>query len=98
MPSGLKQHKIGWIGAGGRMGYRDGGAARQGGRRCRGVEPHPRQGRAARAKAAARWSRARPALADRDIVFVTVAASHDLKEVTLGAHGVLTGRPSSRRS
>ena len=38
------------------------------------------------------------ALAGRDIVFITVAASHDLEEVTLGANGVLSAQSSSRKS
>lgn len=90
MPSGLNQHKIGWIGAGGRMGFamaerlgKAGADIAVWNRTRAKVEPLGKSGCMVVDSPAA--------LADRDIVFVSVAASHDFKEVTLGAHGVLTG-------
>jgi 3-hydroxyisobutyrate dehydrogenase-like beta-hydroxyacid dehydrogenase len=90
MPSALTQHKIGWIGAGGRMGYamaerlaKAGADVAVWNRTRAKVEPLVKSGCSIAESPAA--------LADRDIVFVTVAASHDLEEVTIGAKGILSG-------
>jgi len=89
MASDLKGHKIGWIGAGGRMGYsmaerlaKAGADVAVWNRTRAKAEPLTKSGCSIVETPAA--------LASRDIVFVTVAASHDLEEVTLGAGGVLT--------
>jgi 3-hydroxyisobutyrate dehydrogenase len=88
MPSALTQHKIGWIGAGGRMGYAmaerlaNAGADVAVYNRTRAkVEPLAKSGCSIVEKPSA--------LAGRDMVFVTVAASDDLKEVVLGRDGLL---------
>ncbi|HEY1503930.1 MAG TPA: NAD(P)-dependent oxidoreductase [Stellaceae bacterium] len=90
MASGLKGHKIGWIGAGGRMGYsmaerlaKAGADVAVWNRTRAKAEPLTKSGCSIVESPAA--------LAGRDIVFVTVAASHDLEEVTLGPNGVLAG-------
>jgi 3-hydroxyisobutyrate dehydrogenase len=86
--SDLKAHKIGWIGAG-RMGYPMAERLAKAG--CD-VTVYNRT----RAKAEPLTKSGirlvdRPAdLADRDIVFTMIAASDDLKQVTLGRDGVLT--------
>jgi 3-hydroxyisobutyrate dehydrogenase-like beta-hydroxyacid dehydrogenase len=89
MASDVKQHKIGWIGAGGRMGYamaerlaRAGADVAVWNRTRAKAEPLTKSG--------CRIVENPAALAGRDIVFVTVAASHDLEEVALGPNGVLT--------
>jgi 3-hydroxyisobutyrate dehydrogenase len=89
MATPLNQHKLGWIGAGGRMGFAMAERLAKAGadvavyNRTRAkVEPLAKMGCAIVDSPAA--------LADRDIVFISVAASDDLKEVTLGAKGVLT--------
>ncbi len=88
MASDLKAHKIGWIGAG-RMGYPMAERLAKAG--CD-VTVYNRT----RAKAEPLTKSGirlvdRPAdLADRDIVFTMIAASDDLKQVTLGRDGVLT--------
>lgn len=88
MASDLKGHKIGWIGAGGRMGYsmaerlaKAGADVAVWNRTRAKAEPLTKSGCSVVESPAA--------LAGRDIVFVTVAASHDLEEVTLGPNGVL---------
>ncbi len=85
----VKQHKIGWIGAGGRMGYAMAERLAKAGadvavyNRTRAkVEPL--------AKSGCSIVNAPADLAGRDLIFITVAASNDLKEVTLGANGVLS--------
>jgi 3-hydroxyisobutyrate dehydrogenase-like beta-hydroxyacid dehydrogenase len=84
----LKAHKLGWIGAG-RMGYPMAERLAKAG--CD-VSVYNRT----RAKAEPLTKSGirlvdRPAdLADRDIVFTMIAASDDLKQVTLGKDGVLT--------
>ncbi len=94
MASDLKRYKIGWIGAGGRMGYamaerlaKAGADVAVWNRTRAKAEPLAKSGCAIVDLPAD--------LAGRDIVFVTVAASDDLKEVVLGAHGVLSA-PSAR--
>jgi 3-hydroxyisobutyrate dehydrogenase len=89
MASDVKQHKIGWIGAGGRMGYAMAERLAKAGadvvvwNRTRAkAEPLSKSGCSIVDSPAA--------LAGRDIVFVTVAASHDLEDVTFGAGGVLS--------
>jgi 3-hydroxyisobutyrate dehydrogenase-like beta-hydroxyacid dehydrogenase len=89
MASDLKGHKIGWIGAGGRMGYsmaerlaKAGADVAVWNRTRAKAEPLTKSGCGIVESPAA--------LAGRDIVFVTVAASHDLEEVTLGPNGVLS--------
>jgi 3-hydroxyisobutyrate dehydrogenase len=89
MASDLKQHKIGWIGAGGRMGYamaerlaKAGADVAVWNRTRTKAEPLSKSGCSIVDSPAD--------LAGRDIVFVTVAASDDLKHVTLGPKGVLT--------
>lgn len=89
MASDLKQHKIGWIGAGGRMGYAMAERLAKGGAdvavwNCTRAKAEPL------GKSGCSVVDSPAALADRDIVFVTVAASHDLEEVTLGKGGVLS--------
>jgi len=89
MPSALTQHKIGWIGAGGRMGYamaerlaKAGADVAVWNRTRAKAEPLTKSGCA--------MVESPIDLAACDIVFVTVAASDDLKQVTLGPKGVLT--------
>jgi 3-hydroxyisobutyrate dehydrogenase len=89
MASDVKQHKIGWIGAGGRMGYAMAERLAKAGadvavyNRTRAkVEPLAKSGCSIVDTLAD--------LAGRDIVFVTVAASDDLKQVILGPQGLLT--------
>jgi 3-hydroxyisobutyrate dehydrogenase len=86
----LKSHTIGWIGAGGRMGFAmakrliDGGADVSVYNRTRSkVEPLAALG--------AKIVDSPKALADRDIVFASVSASDDLIAVTIGPNGVLDG-------
>ena len=85
----VKQHKIGWIGAGGRMGYAMAERLAKAGadvavyNRTRAkVEPLAKSGCSIVDTPAD--------LASRDLVFSTVAASNDLKQVMLGPQGVLT--------
>ncbi len=88
MSRDLKSHSVGWIGAG-RMGYPMAERLAKAGAR---VAVYNRT----RAKAEPLTKSGitlvdRPAdLADRDIVFTMIAASDDLKAVTLGPDGVLT--------
>ncbi len=89
MASDLKQHKIGWIGAGGRMGFamaerlaKAGADVAVWNRTKSKAEPV--------AKSGCRIVESPADLAACDIVFVTVAASDDLKQVTIGERGVLT--------
>jgi len=89
MPSALTQHKIGWIGAGGRMGYAMAERLAKAGADVA-VWNRTRAKAEPLGKSGCKIAENPAALADCDIVFVTVAASHDFKEVTLGAHGVLT--------
>jgi len=89
MASGLNQHKLGWIGAGGRMGY---AMAERLAKRGASIAVYNRT----RAKAApladsgCRIADKPVDLATCDIVFITVAASADLKQVAVGPDGVLT--------
>jgi 3-hydroxyisobutyrate dehydrogenase-like beta-hydroxyacid dehydrogenase len=83
-------HTIGWIGAGGRMGFAMAKRLLEAGcdvsvynRTQSKVEPL--------AKVGARIVATPGALADRDIVFTTVSASEDLVAVTSGPDGVLGG-------
>src|ERR1700727_2928771 len=89
MPSALTQHKIGWIGAGGRMGYAMAERLAKAGAHVT-VWNRTRAKAEPLSKSGCHIAESPVALADCDIVFVTVAASHDFKEVTLGAQGVLT--------
>jgi 3-hydroxyisobutyrate dehydrogenase-like beta-hydroxyacid dehydrogenase len=88
MAADLKSHKLGWIGVG-RMGYP---MAERLAKAGADVSVYNRT----RAKAEPLTKSGirlvdRPAdLADRDIVFTMIAASDDLKQVTLGKDGVLT--------
>ena len=89
MASDVKQHKIGWIGAGGRMGYAMAERLAKAGadvavyNRTRAkVEPL--------AKSGCSVVDAPSDLASRDLIFITVAASDDLKQVTVGPRGVLS--------
>jgi 3-hydroxyisobutyrate dehydrogenase-like beta-hydroxyacid dehydrogenase len=86
----LKAHTIGWIGAGGRMGFAMAKRLLESGcdvsvynRTQSKVEPL--------AKVGARIVATPRALADREIVFTTVSASEDLVAVTSGPDGVLGG-------
>ena len=88
MSANLKAHKLGWIGAGGRMGFAMAKRLLEAGcnvsvynRTQSKVEPLVKLG--AQIVASPR------ALADRDIVFTTVSASDDLVAVTSGPEGVL---------
>jgi len=89
MASDLKQHKLGWIGAGGRMGYAMAERLAKAGADVA-VWNRTRAKAEPLAKIGCSIVDSPADLAGRDIVFVTVAASDDLKEVTLGAKGVLT--------
>jgi 3-hydroxyisobutyrate dehydrogenase len=89
MASDLKGHKIGWIGAGGRMGYAMAERLAKAGADVA-VWNRTRAKAEPLAKSGCSIVESPAALAGRDIVFITVAASHDLEEVTLGAHGVLS--------
>ena len=89
MASDLKGHKIGWIGAGGRMGYAMAERLAKAGADVA-VWNRTRAKAEPLAKSGCSIVENPAALAGRDIVFVTVAASHDLEEVTIGAHGVLS--------
>jgi 3-hydroxyisobutyrate dehydrogenase-like beta-hydroxyacid dehydrogenase len=89
MPSALTQHKLGWIGAGGRMGYAMAERLAKAGADVA-VWNRTRAKAEPLAKSGCSIVDSPAALAGRDIVFVTVAASHDLEEVALGANGVLT--------
>ena len=90
MASDLKGHKIGWIGAGGRMGYamaerlaKAGADVAVWNRTKAKAEPLAVSG----AKIVDR-----PVdLADRDVVFIMVAADGDLEAVLTGEGGLLTG-------
>ncbi|HWI25575.1 MAG TPA: NAD(P)-dependent oxidoreductase [Stellaceae bacterium] len=84
----LKQHRLGWIGAG-RMGYpmaerlaKAGADVSVWNRTRAKAEPLTKSG--------VRLVERPSDLADRDIVFTMIAASDDLKQVTLGKDGVLT--------
>jgi 3-hydroxyisobutyrate dehydrogenase-like beta-hydroxyacid dehydrogenase len=94
MASDLTRHKIGWIGAGGRMGYAMAERLAKGGADVA-VWNRTRAKAEPLAKSGCSVVENPAALAGRDIVFVTVAASHDLEEVTLGPKGVLSaaGQP-----
>ncbi|MGH7034351.1 MAG: NAD(P)-dependent oxidoreductase, partial [Stellaceae bacterium] len=89
MPSALTQHKLGWIGAGGRMGHAMAERLAKAGADVA-VWNRTRAKAEPLAKSGCSIVDSPAALAGRDIVFVTVAASHDLEEVALGANGVLT--------
>ncbi|HLI22479.1 MAG TPA: NAD(P)-dependent oxidoreductase [Stellaceae bacterium] len=89
MASDLKAHKIGWIGAGGRMGYAMAERLAKAGADVA-VWNRTRAKAEPLAKSGCSLVESPAALAGRDIVFVTVAASHDLEEVALGSNGVLT--------
>jgi 3-hydroxyisobutyrate dehydrogenase len=91
MASDLKGHKIGWIGAGGRMGYAMAERLAKAGADVA-VWNRTRAKAEPLSKSGCSIVESPAALADRDIVFVTVAASHDLEEVTIGAHGVLSSK------
>jgi 3-hydroxyisobutyrate dehydrogenase-like beta-hydroxyacid dehydrogenase len=91
MASDLKRHKIGWIGAGGRMGYAMAERLAKAGADVA-VWNRTKAKAETLAKSGCTIVDSPAALAGRDIVFITVAASDDLKEVTLGAHGVLTAK------
>ena len=88
MASDLKGHKIGWIGAGGRMGYSMAERLAKAGADVA-VWNRTRAKAEPLSKSGCSIVESPAALAGRDIVFVTVAASHDLEEVTLGPNGVL---------
>ena len=90
MASDLTRYKIGWIGAGGRMGYAMAERLAKAGADVA-VWNRTRSKAEPLAKSGCTIVDSPAALAGRDIVFVTVAASHDLEEVALGAGGVLTG-------
>ncbi|HEX7081813.1 MAG TPA: NAD(P)-dependent oxidoreductase [Gammaproteobacteria bacterium] len=86
----VRSHKIGWIGAGGRMGFVMAERLLEAGcdvavyNRTRSkVEPLAERG--------AELAESPRDLGDRDIVFTTVSASNDLVDVTIGADGVLRG-------
>ncbi len=89
MASDLKRHKIGWIGAGGRMGYAMAERLAKAGADVA-VWNRTRAKAEPLAKSGCSIVESPADLAGRDIVFVTVAASDDLKQVTLGPKGVLT--------
>jgi 3-hydroxyisobutyrate dehydrogenase-like beta-hydroxyacid dehydrogenase len=89
MASELKQYKLGWIGAGGRMGYAMAERLAKAGADVA-VWNRTRAKAEPLAKSGCTIVESPADLAGRDIVFVTVAASDDLKEVTLGAKGVLS--------
>ncbi len=89
MASDLKQHKIGWIGAGGRMGHAMAERLAKAGADVA-VWNRTRAKVEALGKSGCSIVDLPADLAGRDIVFVTVAASDDLKQVTLGPDGVLT--------
>jgi 3-hydroxyisobutyrate dehydrogenase-like beta-hydroxyacid dehydrogenase len=89
MASDLTGHKIGWIGAGGRMGYAMAERLAKAGADVA-VWNRTRAKAEPLAKSGCSIVDGPAALAGRDIVFVTVAASHDLEEVALGPNGVLT--------
>jgi len=89
MPSDLKQHKIGWIGAGGRMGYAMAERLAKAGAEVA-VWNRTRAKAEPLSKSGCGIAETPAALAGCDIVFITVAASHDLKEVVLGAEGLLS--------
>jgi 3-hydroxyisobutyrate dehydrogenase len=90
MASDLKRHKIGWIGAGGRMGYAMAERLAKAGADVA-VWNRTRAKVEGLAKSGCGLVDSPAALASCDIVFVTVAASDDLKQVTLGPNGVLSG-------
>lgn len=85
----VKQHKIGWIGAGGRMGYSMAERLAKAGADVA-VYNRTRAKVEGLAKSGCSIVDTPSDLAGRDLVFVTVAASDDLKQVTLGTGGVLT--------
>ncbi|HKT16968.1 MAG TPA: NAD(P)-dependent oxidoreductase [Stellaceae bacterium] len=89
MASDLTGHKIGWIGAGGRMGYAMAERLAKAGADVA-VWNRTRAKAEPLAKGGCAIVESPADLAARDIVFVTVAASDDLKQVTLGPKGVLT--------
>jgi 3-hydroxyisobutyrate dehydrogenase len=89
MPSALTQDKIGWIGAGGRMGYAMAERLAKAGADVT-VWNRTRAKVESLSKSGCKIAENPVALAECDIIFVTVAASHDFKEVTLGGQGVLT--------
>ena len=89
MPTRIKDTKLGWIGAG-RMGYAMAERLAKAGADVA-VWNRTRAKAEPLAKSGCSIVDSPAALADRDIVFITVAASHDLEEVALGAKGVLAG-------
>src|SRR5882762_7735468 len=89
MASDLKQYKLGWIGAGGRMGFAMAERLAKAGADVA-VWNRTRAKAEPLAKSGCTIVDSPAALAGRDIVFVTVAASEDLKQVVLGPNGVLT--------
>jgi 3-hydroxyisobutyrate dehydrogenase-like beta-hydroxyacid dehydrogenase len=89
MTSNLRGHTIGWIGAGGRMGFamaqrllKQGADVAVWNRTRAKAEPLAKDG--------GKIVDSPAALGNRDIVFITVAASHDLVEVVTGAGGLLS--------
>jgi 3-hydroxyisobutyrate dehydrogenase len=85
----LKKDRLGWIGTG-RMGYAM--AARLARAGCDVLVYNRTRAKAEPlAKDGARIAERASELADRDIVFAMVSTSDDLKEVVLGANGLLAG-------
>jgi 3-hydroxyisobutyrate dehydrogenase len=88
MAADLTAHKLGWIGAG-RMGYPMAERLAKAGCDVT-VYNRTRAKAEPLAKSGIRLVDRPADLADRDIVFTMIAASDDLKQVTLGKDGVLT--------
>jgi len=88
MAADLKAHRLGWIGAG-RMGYPMAERLAKAGADVA-VYNRTRAKAEPLAKVGVRLVDRPADLADRDIVFTMIAASDDLKQVTLGPGGVLT--------
>jgi 3-hydroxyisobutyrate dehydrogenase len=88
MAADLKAHTIGWIGVG-RMGYPMAERLAKAGAQVS-VYNRTRAKAEPLTKSGIRLVERPADLADRDIVFTMVSASDDLKQVTLGANGVLS--------
>ena len=85
----LRRYSLGWIGAGGRMGYAMAHRLLKAGCDVT-LYNRTRAKVEALAKDGGKIVDTPAALADRDIVFVTVAASKDLVDIATGTDGVLT--------
>ncbi len=89
MANTLRDHTLGWIGAGGGVGVRRAQGLLKSGCAVP-VWTRPRAKAEPLAKDGAKLVDTPAALGNRDIVFITVAASHDLVEIVTAKNGLLS--------